>query len=294
MTNVNRPACRVTVIIATYNWANVLPYSIGSVLDQTFTDFELLVIGDGCSDESGKVVEEIEDARVQWHNLPSNTGHQSGPNNFGIDRARGDVIAYLGHDDLWLPHHLEVLLREVDEGAQMVHGTRLDVNPGSSPVSCPAPGWKYEPGVWVAPTTMLHDRALAESVGGWLPPWETGYFEAEADLWRRMSAICGPPQWVDRLTSIKFSAAKRHNVYRYRPSHEQADWLNQIRGAKDPEQALLSVCGEPPAYRDRLITAVLVKLAIRTRLRRLGLLRQHSETAEERWRKNRRYKGLKK
>ena len=95
VTNVNRPACRVTVIIATYNWANVLPYSIGSVLDQTFTDFELLVIGDGCSDESGKVVEEIEDARVQWHNLPANTGHQSGPNNLGIDLAGGDVAVRL-------------------------------------------------------------------------------------------------------------------------------------------------------------------------------------------------------
>jgi len=43
-------APRVTVIMATYNWATVLPYSIGSVLDQTFTDFELLVIGDGCTD----------------------------------------------------------------------------------------------------------------------------------------------------------------------------------------------------------------------------------------------------
>jgi hypothetical protein len=128
------------------------------------------VIGDGCSDESGKVVEEIGDARVQWHNLPANTGHQSGPNNLGIDLARGDVIAYLGHDDLWLPRHLEVLLREVDEGARMVHGTMLAVDPNSSPVPFPASGWTYEQGVWLAPTTMLHDRALAESVGGWLPP----------------------------------------------------------------------------------------------------------------------------
>lgn len=38
---------RVTVIIPTYNWSSVLPYSIGSVLGQTFTDFELLVVGDG-------------------------------------------------------------------------------------------------------------------------------------------------------------------------------------------------------------------------------------------------------
>jgi glycosyltransferase involved in cell wall biosynthesis len=285
VTNANRPAVRVTVIMATYNWASVLPHSIASVLDQTFRDFELLVIGDGCSDESGKVVEEIGDARVQWHNLPANTGHQSGPNNLGIDLARGDVIAYLGHDDLWLPRHLEVLLREVDEGARMVHGTMLAVDPNSSPVPFPASGWTYEQGVWLAPTTMLHDRALAESVGGWLPPWETGDSDSEADLWRRMSAICGPPKWVNRLTSIKFSAAMRRDVYRYRPSHEQADWLNRIRATTDPEQTLRR------GYPDRFITAVRGKVAIRTRLRRLGLWR-HSETAEERWRRTRQYKGL--
>ena len=86
---------RVTVVIATYNWATVLPYSIGSVLDQTFTDFEVFVVGDGCTDESGDVVTAVDDPRVHWRNLPSNVGHQSGPNNAGIREANGDVIAYL-------------------------------------------------------------------------------------------------------------------------------------------------------------------------------------------------------
>ena len=52
---------RVTVMIATYNWATVLPYSIGSVLDQTYRDFELLVTGDGCTDESAEVVGRFDD-----------------------------------------------------------------------------------------------------------------------------------------------------------------------------------------------------------------------------------------
>src|SRR5688572_29309589 len=98
---------RITVIIATYNWSTVLPYSIGSVLGQSLTDFELLVIGDGCTDDSEQVVSGIGDPRVQWINIPRH-GHQSGPNNEGIRRARSGYIAYLGHDDLWLPHHFEV------------------------------------------------------------------------------------------------------------------------------------------------------------------------------------------
>jgi len=71
---------RVTVIMATYNWSTVLPYSIGSVLDQTFTDWELLVVGDGCTDDSGRVVAAVGDARVRWIDLRPGTHHQYGPN----------------------------------------------------------------------------------------------------------------------------------------------------------------------------------------------------------------------
>src|SRR3954452_8082281 len=108
-------APRVTVIIATYNWSAVLPYSIGSVLRQTFRDFELLVVGDGCTDDSEQVVTSIDDPRVRWINLPRNTRHQSGPNNEGLCHARGELIAYLGHDDLWLPHHLKSHVKMYDE-----------------------------------------------------------------------------------------------------------------------------------------------------------------------------------
>ena len=90
----------VTVIIPTYNWSNVLPYSIASVLRQTLSDFELLVIGDGCTDDSEAVVRRVDDPRVKWINLPKNTGHQSEPNNEGLRQARGQCIAYLGHDTI--------------------------------------------------------------------------------------------------------------------------------------------------------------------------------------------------
>ena len=120
---------RVTAIISTYNYAPVLPYAIQSVLDQQFSDFELLVIGDRCTDESEEVVSAFDDPRVQWHNLDVRTKDQSGPNNEGLRRANGDIVAYLGHDDLWLPNHLRLLVLAIHGDVGFVFGKTLCVGP---------------------------------------------------------------------------------------------------------------------------------------------------------------------
>jgi glycosyltransferase involved in cell wall biosynthesis len=84
---------QVTVILSTYNWSSVLRHAIASVLGQSFADFELLVIGDGCTDDSEQVAAESGDPRVRWIGLPKNSGHQSVPNNEGLRQARGAFIA---------------------------------------------------------------------------------------------------------------------------------------------------------------------------------------------------------
>src|SRR6476620_11776699 len=100
----------VSVVIAAYNRSDTLRLTIESVLAQTFADFDVWVIGDACTDDSGQVVQSFGDQRLHWENLEKNTGTQSGPNNRGIQRSSGRWIAYLGHDDLWFPWHLETLL----------------------------------------------------------------------------------------------------------------------------------------------------------------------------------------
>src|SRR4051812_41373880 len=91
----------VTVINATYNRSRVLAHAVESVRRSTLQDWELIVVGDHCTDDSAAVVAACADARVRFVNLPRNTGEQSGPNNEGVRLARGRYLAFLNHDDLY-------------------------------------------------------------------------------------------------------------------------------------------------------------------------------------------------
>lgn len=231
--HMNRSVPQVSVIIPTFNWSSVLPYSIGSVLRQTFSDFEVLVVGDGCTDDSEAVVQGVEDRRVRWINLPFNTGHQSGPNNEGLRQARGEIIAYLGHDDLWLPHHLSCMVAAMDAGADVAFGITERIIPGASRTHAPFK-LKYAPGDWLPPTGVAHRRQVTERVGGWVD-YRHLTFSPEMDLWLRAYDGGYKFVFVPRLTALKFPASKRPGVYRETPHHEQAEWFEKIQSVPDLE-----------------------------------------------------------
>lgn len=97
---------RVSVIIPTYNRSELLVKAVSSVLDQSFGDFELLVIDDCSTDDTRAKIEGIGNSRVAYFRNPENKG-VSGSRNFGIERSRGEFIAFLDDDDEWLPEKLE-------------------------------------------------------------------------------------------------------------------------------------------------------------------------------------------
>jgi len=228
----------ITVVIPTFNWSSVLPFSIGSVLRQTFTDFELLVVGDGCTDDSEAVVSAVEDGRVRWINLSTHVGHQSGPNNAGLREARGRLVAYLGHDDLWLPHHLECLASVVDGGADLVFGLTALVEADGRTTRVVPLRSPYRAGTWIPPTAVVHRREIVEAVGGWRHARETPV-DPEAELWQRVHAAGYRVESVPRLTAIKFPALWRKNAYRERPHHEQAAWFEKMTVDRELEATLL-------------------------------------------------------
>jgi len=236
----------VTVLIPTFNWSSVLPYSIASVQDQTFGEFELLVVGDGCTDDSKQVVEHLAatDQRLRWLNLVHGTGHQAGPNNEGLRHSRGELIAYLGHDDLWFPRHLEGLVAAIDRGSMVAYSSVLMVNPGQAPFVYPPRG--QTGGEWLPPCSMMIRADALWKVGGWRFASQTGTVDPETDLIRRLAQRFGPPTALPTVSAIKLPASYRRDVYRTRPCHEQARWLERIRAAPDNEAMVRDACAEPP------------------------------------------------
>jgi glycosyltransferase involved in cell wall biosynthesis len=159
----------VSIITATYNRSNVLRYTISSVLNQTFQDWELIVVGDACTDDTEDVVASFNDPRIHFKNLSRNIGEQSGPNNEGFRLARGQYIAYLNHDDLWFSDHLATQLQGIEKtGADMVFSMGLSICPNERRMLVGAvPNNRYHPSMLVPASLWFLKREMIEEVGPW-------------------------------------------------------------------------------------------------------------------------------
>jgi glycosyltransferase involved in cell wall biosynthesis len=106
----------VSVIIPIYNGEKTIKETIESVLNQSFTDFELIVINDGSIDKTLAVLETIDDSRLKVFSFP-NAG-VSVSRNRGLEQAKGEFISFLDADDLWTPDKLETQLKALQENPQ--------------------------------------------------------------------------------------------------------------------------------------------------------------------------------
>ena len=100
----------ISVIVPAYNVENVLHYCIDSILNQTYKDFELILVDDGSTDKSGKICDEYanKDSRVRVFHKEN--GGVSSARNFGIDNANGDYICFIDSDDYVNGDYLELLM----------------------------------------------------------------------------------------------------------------------------------------------------------------------------------------
>ena len=209
----------VTVVIAAYNRSAVLRHALASAVRQTYPRLEILVIGDACTDDSEQVVAAAGDPRVRWINLERNAGSQAGPNQAGLEQARGELIAYLGQDDVWRRDHVALLVADIERsGADVTSSVPSFVWPRPVPVR------KLESpraGEFVPTPSLMHRRSAGLAAGGWRDHRES-VLAPDADFVERLRRSGARFSRVRALSLLKFPSALRPGSYRDGRSDEQA------------------------------------------------------------------------
>jgi len=104
-----------SVIIPTYNRAKAILEATGSVLNQSFVDFELLVIDDGSTDNTKELVTEIAKKDERLIYIYQNNAERSAARNCGINLSKGKYICFLDSDDIYLPNHLQLFYKTIEK-----------------------------------------------------------------------------------------------------------------------------------------------------------------------------------
>lgn len=140
----------VSVIIPTYNRVALLKRAVQSVLRQTYSDFEILIIDDGSTDETEKMVhEELLDPRIRYDKLSINQGVHAARNR-GLDIARGEFIVFLDSDDELLPIALQRatdLIKKKPEIQWLSAALRLNDSDEIAGMNLTEPGWVTYPDI---------------------------------------------------------------------------------------------------------------------------------------------------
>lgn len=103
----------ISIIMPVYNSEKYISDAIESVLHQTYTDFELLLIDDGSSDQSPAICDEFAKQDYRIRVFHKDNGGVCSARNLGIRESRGEYITFIDNDDLYLPKYLEVMVTEL-------------------------------------------------------------------------------------------------------------------------------------------------------------------------------------
>ena len=228
---------RVSVIIPTYNRKDYVQEAIDSVLAQTFTDYEIIVVDDGSTDGTGEVLQAKYGDRIRYV-WQENQG-ESVARNRGIEMAQGEYIALLDSDDLWLPEKLEkqVAYLEAHPDVGMVfsqawqidaEGNRISdrkMNHGVTPESLTLQALCFSNCIAV-PSTAVLTASLLQTVGGFDPAIRYGEVY---DLFLRVRLHAAISIVPEPLACFRRHAANQSSLSPEKNAHRLAAHLATLK-----------------------------------------------------------------
>jgi GT2 family glycosyltransferase len=204
--NDKRATPKVSVVVPTYNRADLVALAIDSVLAQTYPDFEIIVVDDGSQDGTCAVVKAYPDPRIRYI-YQDNTG-LAGARNAGMRTAKGRYVAFLDADDLFLPENLAHHIRTMESRSEVdfAAGGHVYVDRAGRRLAerrpwlcCPAPDlttWLH--GCPIVPSAVLVRTEWLNKVGGFDPALRRA---EDRDLWLRLAAFGCRMAWTSHVVS---------------------------------------------------------------------------------------------
>jgi glycosyltransferase involved in cell wall biosynthesis len=258
---------RLSVVIPAFNAATTIRAAVGSTLRQTVPVLEVIVVDDGSSDNTAEVVDGLDDPRVRLVSRPN--GGPSAARNTGIAAARGEWVAFLDSDDLWLPTYVETATAALGAAsnpgfgytdAYVFHAGRGQVKRGSAMDALDPP--PPDRASFLAAllrrnfvfTSATVPAAVLAAVGGYD---ESLPLSEEYDLWLRILVAGFDPVWMGgplaiyrmhpgqsshQILAMKRTAARVYHGLREEdmPSDDARRALLDRRAAADREVAIVA------------------------------------------------------
>ncbi|AMQ55370.1 glycosyltransferase [Algoriphagus sanaruensis] len=232
----------ISIITATYKGSHFLVHSIPSVIRQDYQNWELIVVGDGCTDETEEVVASFGDPRIHFFNLEQNSGQQATPNNFGLQKAKGEFVCFLNQDDLFLSDHLGKSLAEIQKskadfiivpGIKVMSSKKEDFENGNFQVQlCSVhPDGRYSTNVFSVASTWFFKREVIQKLGPWKLEHEL-YITPSQEWIYRASRSKVQFHFPQRVGVMVILSGERKNSYLIKFSHEHAYFASRLN---DPE-----------------------------------------------------------
>ena len=202
---------KVSVIIPTHNRADLLEKAVQSILDQTFTDFEILVCDDASTDNTPEVIERFKDERILYTRYETNRGVIEVRNN-AVTNSRGEYIAFLDDDDEWFPTKLEKQVALLDGspdklGAVYTGSCSIDMKLGRiMKVSCPTYRGNILSdllkGNFITTSSIVIKKLCFEKLGLFDPEYKSA---SDFDMWIRIAEVFDFDYIIEPLVNYRIN-----------------------------------------------------------------------------------------
>lgn len=229
----------MSIIMATYNSSYLLKFAIQSVIDGDYPHWEIIVVGDCCTDDTEACVLSFNDDRIRFINLEENSGQQAKPNNVGLSLAHGEYIAFLNQDDMYFKTHLSDCISYMKDpdvdivcvpGVQILPTSEEDLlkDQFDSQVIGAHPNGKYFPFVFSVASSWFMRNHLVEKVGLWKT--ESSLFVTPSQEWLFRAHRAGARfHFPDKVGILIIFSSARPNFYQKCSSFEHEYFYQKMK-----------------------------------------------------------------